>query len=218
MTSCDKSEKKNRCNHIFLNLFFVCLCAGLLLVVRILPKNNYTANIFKMICFTIFQLFEFTLCNIFFEKTDYKKKIYVAFKNSFKKIFFHGVLFSILKITAFIILLFLLRSFLQKENTAGYAGAFIILSLFFFLSFSAFWFFAEFQNGEKDFISNLKNSFKVFLYNPFFTCKVFFVNSAYAFISIFTFFIFPGISGIMFRYCRFYKELQKKTTEFLEMS
>lgn len=196
--------EKLRC-YISVNLFFLFLCAVSTWIIRILPKNIYAAVIFKITVFTFFQLFEFVLCSAFYNET---KNLYGLLKTFFKKFFFKILIFSQIKLIVFTCLLFLLRIFLQKESITGNIFALIILTLFFFLFFSCFWFFAEAQIKDKTFFCNLKNSFYLFFNNPFFTFRVFFVNMLYAIISGFLFFIFPGIAGMCFNYCKSYKKIK----------
>lgn len=198
-----RQNKKDLPQCILLNLCFVFTCAILFFIVRFLPKNNYAAIAFKISCFILFQLFELAVCGIFYASCN-------SVQNKKEKKIVQGIALSVLKLSIFIPLLHTLRFFLQKENITGNIFAGIILFIFFFCSFSLFWFFAEFQNSEKKFFYNIKESFHLFILFPFFTFKVFLKNIVYLCISCFTFFIFPGISGIIKNKCISYKNLKKR--------
>lgn len=199
-------NKKDSLQCILLNLRFVFICTILFFIVRFLPKNTYAANAFKITCFILFQLFKFAVCGVFHTSCN-------SAQNKREKKSMQGVAISALKLSIFIPLLSALRFFLQKENLMGNFFAGIVLCMFFFCSFSLFWFFAEFQNSEKKFFYNIKESCKLFMLFPFFTFKVFFKNILYIFISCFTFFIYPGISGIIKNTCRSYKKLRKTISQ-----
>ncbi len=197
-----RQNKKDLLQCILLNLCFIFICAILFFIVRFLPKNNYAAIVFKITCFIVFQLFELTACGIFYTSN------YSA-QNKKEKKNVQGIAISALKLSIFIPLLQALRFFLQKENITGNVFAGIVLFIFFFCRFSLFWFFTELQNSEKKFFCNIKVSFQLFILFPFFTFKVFLKNILYVCISCFTFFIFPGICGIIKNKCISYKNLKK---------
>lgn len=215
--------KKELYTQIILNLWFILICGILIYSVQILPKDIYTATFFKIVCFVIVNLFSFTVCGFYFlplQSEDITlKKIILHFFSLFKKVLLCSIFFSTLKLSVFILFLYLLRFSLQQETIIWNIFAGIVLFCFFYFEFSVFWFVAEFYNSINKtnstkniflnyFLENLKRSVLSFQRAPFFTCKIFLISIVYILISVCNIFIIIKITTIAKMYRKKYVNLQ----------
>lgn len=204
---------KNLPQILLFNLLFNFTIVLWLLLINFLPKDYYTAFLFKIISFIIFQIFVLSSIHFFNNKFREKNKL-LYFLVLFKRKIIDGTTIAVLKIIIFNICLSIFRFGLQRETILGFFLAFTALWIFFTCILILLWFpVFNLLNGNKVtpakgsmsrqlsaklFIQNLKNSFLFFIEKPFFTFLFFLKTIFLLLISAFTLFLFPGFAGILF--------------------
>lgn len=175
----------------------------------ILPKNYFTAIVFNISFYIIFQAISFALYSFYYKEDEANIKSLIS---GVKENFIEALIISAIKLSFLSALIFLLRYFLQLKTITGYFLSVFILFIFFIFELSIFWYPAiiTFQKKNEGIIGNLKKSFYLFFENSFFTYKIVFLSALKLFISFPALFIFPGITGIIFYIAENYKLINYK--------
>ena len=200
---------KNKKEIFFLNIIFIFLLILFIFMPVILPKTYFTAIVFNICFYIIFQAISFASYSFSYKEDEANIKSLIA---GVKENFIEALIISVIKLSIISALIFLLRYFLKLKTITGYFFSVLILFIFFIFEFSLFWYPAiiTFQNKNKGIIGNLKKSFYLFFDNSFFTYKILFFSTLKLLISFPTLFIFPGIAGIIFYIAENYKLINYK--------
>ena len=193
----------------FLNIIFIFLLILFIFMPVILPKNYFTATVFNISFYIIFQAISFALYSFYYKEDEANIKSLIA---GVKENFIEALIISAIKLSFLSALIFLLRYFLKLKTITGYFLSVFILFIFFIFELSIFWYPAiiTFQKKNEGIIGNLKKSFYLFFENSFFTYKIVFLSALKLFISFPALFIFPGITGIIFYIAENYKLINYK--------
>lgn len=193
----------------FLNIICIFLLILFIFMPVILPKNYFTAIVFNISFYIIFQAISFALYSFYYKEDEANIKSLIS---GVKENFIEALIISAIKLSFLSALIFLLRYFLQLKTITGYFLSVFILFIFFIFELSIFWYPAiiTFQKKNEGIIGNLKKSFYLFFENSFFTYKIVFLSALKLFISFPALFIFPGITGIIFYIAENYKLINYK--------
>ena len=193
----------------FLNIICIFLLILFIFMPVILPKNYFTATVFNISFYIIFQAISFALYSFYYKEDEANIKSLIS---GVKENFIEALIISAIKLSFLSALIFLLRYFLQLKTITGYFLSVFILFIFFIFELSIFWYPAiiTFQKKNEGIIGNLKKSFYFFFENSFFTYKIVFLSALKLFISFPALFIFPGITGIIFYIAENYKLINYK--------
>jgi len=193
----------------FLNIICIFLLILFIFMPVILPKNYFTATVFNISFYIIFQAISFALYSFYYKEDEANIKSLIA---GVKENFIEALIISAIKLSFLSALIFLLRYFLKLKTITGYFLSVFILFIFFIFELSIFWYPAiiTFQKKNEGIIGNLKKSFYLFFENSFFTYKIVFLSALKLFISFPALFIFPGITGIIFYIAENYKLINYK--------
>ena len=196
----------------FLNIIFIFLLILFIFMPVILPKNYFTAIVFNISFYIIFQAISFALYSFYYKEDEANIKKLIA---DVKENFIEALIISAIKLSFLSALIFLLRYFLKLKTITGYFLSVFILFIFFIFELSIFWYPAiiTFQKKNEGIIGNLKKSFYLFFENSFFTYKIVFFSALKLLISFPALFIFPGITGIIFYIAENYKLINYKPTK-----
>ena len=177
----------------------------------ILPKTYFTAIVFNISFYIIFQIISFALYSFYYKEDKANIESLIS---GVKENFIEALIISAIKLSFLSVLIFLLRYFLKLKTITGYFFSVFILFIFFIFELSLFWYPAiiTFQNKNEGIIKNLKKSFYLFFENSFFTYKIVFFSALKLLISFPALFIFPGITGIIFYIAENYKLINYKPT------
>ena len=188
----------------FLNIICIFLLILFIFMPVILPKNYFTAIVFNISFYIIFQAISFALYSFYYKEDEANIKSLIS---GVKENFIEALIISAIKLSFLSALIFLLRYFLKLKTITGYFFSVFILFIFFIFELSLFWYPAiiTFQNKNEGIICNLKKSFYLFFENSFFTYKIVFFSALKLLISFPALFIFPGITGIIFYIAENYK-------------
>ncbi len=200
---------KNKKEIFFLNIICIFLLILFIFMPVILPKNYFTATVFNISFYIIFQAISFALYSFYYKEDEANIKSLIS---GVKENFIEALIISAIKLSFLSALIFLLRYFLQLKTITGYFLSVFILFIFFIFELSIFWYPAiiTFQKKNERIIGNLKKSFYLFFENSFFTYKIVFLSALKLFISFPALFIFPGITGIIFYIAENYKLINYK--------
>lgn len=200
---------KNKKEIFFLNIICIFLLILFIFMPVILPKNYFTATVFNISFYIIFQAISFALYSFYYKEDKANIKSLIS---GVKENFIEALIISAIKLSFLSALIFLLRYFLQLKTITGYFLSVFILFIFFIFELSIFWYPAiiTFQKKNERIIGNLKKSFYLFFENSFFTYKIVFLSALKLFISFPALFIFPGITGIIFYIAENYKLINYK--------
>ena len=193
----------------FLNIICIFLLILFIFMPVILPKNYFTAIVFNISFYIIFQAISFALYSFYYKEDEANIKSLIS---GVKENFIEALIISAIKLSFLSALIFLLRYFLKLKTITGYFLSVFILFIFFIFELSIFWYPAiiTFQKKNEGIIGNLKKSFYLFFENSFFTYKIVFLSALKLFISFPALFIFPGITGIIFYIAENYKLINYK--------
>ena len=200
---------KNKKEIFFLNIIFIFLLILFIFMPVILPKTYFTAIVFNICFYIIFQAISFASYSFSYKEDEANIKSLIA---GVKENFIEALIISVIKLSIISALIFLLRYFLKLKTITGYFFSVFILFIFFIFEFSLFWYPAIscFQKKNEGIIKNLKKSFYLFFENSFFTYKIVFFSALKLLISFPALFIFPGITGIIFYIAENYKLINYK--------
>ncbi|UTY26600.1 hypothetical protein [Treponema denticola] len=193
----------------FLNIIFIFLLILSIFMPVILPKTYFTAIVFNISFYIIFQIIIFALYSFYYKEDEANIKSLIS---GVKENFIEALIISAIKLSFLSALIFLLRYFLKLKTITGYFFSVFILFIFFIFELSLFWYpaLACFQKKKKGIIGNLKKSFYLFFDNSFFTYKILFFSALKLLVSFPALFIFPGITGIIFYIAENYKLINYK--------
>ena len=193
----------------FLNIICIFLLILFIFMPVILPKNYFTAIVFNISFYIIFQAISFALYSFYYKEDEANIKSLIS---GVKENFIEALIISAIKLSFLSALIFLLRYFLQLKTITGYFLSVFILFIFFIFELSIFWYPAiiTFQKKNEGIIGNLKKSFYLFFENSFFTYKIVFFSVLKLLVSFPALFIFPGITGIIFYIAENYKLINYK--------
>ena len=177
----------------------------------ILPKTYFTAIVFNISFYIIFQIISFALYSFYYKEDKANIESLIA---GVKENFIEALIISAIKLSFLSVLIFLLRYFLKLKTITRYFFSVLILFIFFIFGLSLFWYPAiiTFQKKNEGIIKNLKKSFYLFFENSFFIYKILFFSALKLLISFPALFIFPGITGIIFYIAENYKLINYKPT------
>ena len=202
---------KNKKEIFFLNIIFIFLLILFIFMPVILPKTYFTAIVFNICFYIIFQAISFASYSFSYKEDEANIKSLIA---GVKENFIEALIISVIKLSIISALIFLLRYFLKLKTITGYFFSVFIIFIFFIFELSLFWYPAiiNFQKKNEGIIGNLKKSFYLFFENSFFTYKILFFSALKLLVSFPALFIFPGITGIIFYIAENYKLINYKPT------